>query len=154
MKNARTSGSVPAVQDNPQQCLQEFLKGVQALSQRYGVAIHGVNMAVHDHQALGVILSCQGETRQFHWIAPAMTAEHDPSRIAPGYDRMMRSINIPHTSRSDKACRALTSAGFKFLVDFGVDNAIYIANEHLEGWEEAYAHLWGKSSLDETKGAK
>lgn len=149
MKNGTDAKGVPASKDNPKERLEAFLKSIQDLCWKYDVAIHGVNMQVHDHTALGVILSCQGETREFHWIAPSRTAEHGPNRVSTGYDSVMRHINIAHTSRSDKACRALTSAGFRFLVDFEVDNAINIANAELEGWEEAYANLWGKSNLDE-----
>ena len=34
-------------------------------------------------------------------------------------------------SKIDRACRALDSAGFRFLVDFGVDNAVDIAEAEI-----------------------
>ena len=62
------------------------------------------------------------------------------------YDDTMRRLDVPHNSRSDKACRVLSVLGFRFLVDFGVYNAEQLADSEAPGWETDFSDLWNEAA--------
>jgi hypothetical protein len=43
--------------------------------------------------------------------------------ITPQYDKTMRTLVFPCNSAIDNTCRFLESRGYRFLIDFGLDNA-------------------------------
>ena len=54
------------------------------------------------------------------------------------YDSIMTWVPMESNSAIDRACRFLERMGHRFCIDFGLDNAIDIANCKYEGWDSDY----------------
>jgi len=51
------------------------------------------------------------------------------------YEKFMMMVPMACNSRIDRACRFLEDMGHSFLIEFGLDNAISIADSDYEGWD-------------------
>ena len=62
---------------------------------------------------------------------PAVPARPNSQR---SYERSMMGLAIPSNAEIDIAARALEDRGYRFLIDFGTDNAVWMADDYAPSW--------------------